>query len=840
MQDHKLHFPSIQPYLSRIINLVLLVSVVSSCSLPTLPPVNPPVSTPAVSPTSIPQETMITFQLSLPQPIPPGESLFLTILDEVTGLAFNPQNIVMTAEDATHYIVIIPCSLGSIIKYRYSRVGTSSVQEHISDGRSVRYRIYHVEGPGTVQDSLSRWTDTQFLGPTGRITGQIIDSVTNQPVPNILITAGGEQVLTMTDGSFLLEGLPPGTHNLVAYALDGMYQTYQQGATVAPDSTTPASFSLVPTQTVSIVFSVTVPQSTPVDAPLRLAGNLYQLGNTFADLKGGVNTIASRMPILSRLPDGRYAVTINLPVGADIEYKYSLGDGLWNAEHSVDGAFLTRHFVVPNTTTQLNDVVNNWGNGQIAPILFNVTVPAHTPSQDGVSIQLNPGFGWFQPLPMWQTIDVQGRIIWRFILMSPLTALETIQYRICRADQCGLADDNSTAGVNAIGYPVSTSLLPQTIFYTVSNWTWFPSIPEQVNIPNIPVISHGSTFVAGIGFDPSYHPSWAPLLQNAISMSSSLGANWLFLSPTWTYTRNQPLVLEPLPSQDILWPEIVTSILQARSLGMNVGLYPTPNFPEETNLWWQNSSRDFPWWVVWFDRYTQFILNYADLADQYDVGSLVIGGEWLIPALPGGILSDGTPSGVPEDVEFRWRNLIEQIRSHYQGTLVWALQYPGQIQNPPPFLDAIDQVFILWSAPLSSVSNASLTDLQTNANTILDQAILPFQQQLGKPVILAVQYPSADGSSMGCAVTSGGGCVPNSLLSSTSPEILSVILDLQEQSDLYNALFLAVNERSWISGFVSMGFYPPVALQDPSLSVYDKPAGGTLWYWLPRLRGIQP
>jgi hypothetical protein len=817
-----------------------LMVLLTACALPAISQSTPQSPTETTMPTALPQQTLITFELTLQQPLGPGESLAWNLLDEVTGLGINPITLLMTAQDSTHYSVIVPFDLGRIIKYRYTRIGGSTVQEHLSDGRSVRYRLYHVEGPGIVQDTLSRWTDTYFTGPSGRISGQITDTTTGEPIPNLLISAGGAQALTTADGRYLLEGLPPGTHNLVAYSIDGSYQTYQQGATVAPDSTTPASFGLTKSIMVPVVFLVTAPENTPVGAPLRLAGNLTQLGNTFADLAGGISTIASRMPVMSQLPDGRYAVTLNLPSGADIEYKYTLGDGLWNAEHSADGTFVTRHLIVPTNMAEINDVIDNWGTGQIAPIQFDITVPSYTPSDEGVSIQFNPGFGWLQALPMWQAYDAQANPIWRFVLISPLQVLETLQYRICRADQCGIADDISTMGMNATGHWVNTSRLPQTILYTVNEWAWLPGVPQPASIPNIPVNTLGPDFVAGIGFDADYHPSWGSHLQNAITISSNLHANWLFLLPTWTYTRNQPLVLEPLPSQDMPLPELLASIQQAHNLGMNVGLYPSPNFPFDYEQWWQDSTRDFPWWIVWFDRYTQFILNYSDISERYNVQALIIGGEWLSPALPRGTLADGSPSGVPEDAVSRWRDIISQIRNHYSGTIIWALPYPEGLQNPPAFLDAVDQVIILWTAPLSNNPGASVTELQVEAIRILDQEIQPFQTQFAKPVILGIAYPSADGSSTGCAESLNGSCYPNNLLTASSPEVYQVNLDLQEQADLYNAMFMAINDRPWIRGLISMGFYPPVALQDPSVSVYYKPASGVLWYWFPRLLGIQP
>ena len=62
-------------------------------------------------------------------------------------------------------------------------------------------------------------------------------------------------------------------------------------------------------------------------------------------------------------------------------------------------------------------------------------------------------------------------------------------------------------------------------------------------------------------------------------------------------------------------------------------------------------------------------------------------------------------------------------------------------------------------------------------------------------------------------------------------------MDLQAQADIYQALCGAVNERDWLGGFVSRGYYPPAALQDGSASVHGKPAEDVLWYWFGRFTG---
>ena len=66
------------------------------------------------------------------------------------------------------------------------------------------------------------------------------------------------------------------------------------------------------------------------------------------------------MPTLSRLPDGRYSITAALPVGADLRYKYTLGDGFWNAEHRKDGSFRLRQLIVPEQTMLIEERVDTW------------------------------------------------------------------------------------------------------------------------------------------------------------------------------------------------------------------------------------------------------------------------------------------------------------------------------------------------------------------------------------------------------------------------------------------------------------------------------------------------
>ncbi len=552
----------------RLLSLAcLLVLLLNSCtfSLLNIPgitsPATAPVSILSSEQTTTPQPSAaITFNVTLPAPLPAEETLYLSVVDEITGLGLNPVNMTMQSMDTLHYTATVPFPMNSIVTYRYMRQGKSSTLEDTSADKTVRYRMYMVTGPGEADDVISAWADGLFSSPYGRISGQVVDASNNTPIPNILILAGGQQILTNSTGKFNLEELPVGTHNLVAYSIDGAYQTFQQGARVEEGKSTPVTLSLTRASMVNVVFTVSVPGNTLQNVPIRLAGNLYQLGDTFGDLQGGLSTIATRMPVLAPLPDGRYNITLALPVGADFRYKYTLGDGFWNAEHTSDGAFNVRELIVPpsQNPVQIQDSVQTWQAGSSAPILFEVSVPANTPASDIVSIQFNP-YGWTEPMPMWP----RGNNQWVYQLYSPLNLLGNFEYRYCRNNQCGVADDVQTSQGKP-GRPVSPSLAPQDLQDTVTGWSFW----QQV-LPAVPVTQgtrRPAGFWAGMEFLPDYDPTWQAWLPLAVQDVKNLHANWLVLTPSWSVSRTDPLVFAPVPGADPLWADTLDTVNHARAL----------------------------------------------------------------------------------------------------------------------------------------------------------------------------------------------------------------------------------------------------------------------------------
>jgi hypothetical protein len=232
-----------------------------------------------------------------------------------------------------------------------------------------------------------------------------------------------------------------------------------------------------------------------------------------------------------------------------------------------------------------------------------------------------------------------------------------------------------------------------------------------------------------------------------------------------------------------------------------VALFPQLHYPTPTQEWWASSSKDAAWWDAWFEQYSRFAIHFADLADQSGASALVIGGKDVSPALPGGVLLDGMPSGVPADCAQRWSVIIKTIRAHFSGAVYWAVDYPADAANSPEFLSAVDQIYFLWSIDRPDPTDASLDSREKGFNDTLDSILLPLHEKSGKPIILGMDIP----------------------------------LGSAEQLTAYNAIFAALNSYPWINGLISRGFFPPVAMQDGSASVNGKPASAVLWYWYPQL-----
>ncbi len=777
----------------------------------------------------------VTFFVQIPLNTPTEDTIYLSLLDEVSGLGVNASAHPMepapgdanTAQE-TIFTTTLTVPQHSILKYRYTRRNQYAIIEHTQIDEQVRYRLARVENPQEIRDVVSKWSDTSYDWPEpGRISGVISHAETGEPLPGMLVCAGGVQAFTTASGSYMLPGLPPGIHNLVVYAPDGSFQEIQQGAEVASEANTEANLEIIPRDYVDITFIVSVPAGTP-DNSLRLVGNLYQLGNTFGNLPGGMNTIPDRMPRLLNAGENVYGVILSLPAGAEIRYKYTLGDGFWNAEHDSTGAFHLRRLIVPDQPSQIDDQVLTWESDEKDAITFDLWTPEHTPPNESIYIQFNP-YGWTTPLPMTKIGDNH----WVFILSSPFNILTDISYRYCRQGQCGTA--GSSKSEDRIVTPKAE---PQYIADQISDWAWLEPAPlsEPLPLPNID--SRGASFLKGIEIMPTNQAGDSYQISSAISEIAKTHSGWIILTPSWTFTHKVPPVIEPDPNHDPLWYDLEDMTRSATNNGLQVAFHPQPQYPGDKDDWWKSAPRTFSWWNSWFDQYRGFAVHFAEAAERQGTDILILGGDWLSPALPGGKLSSGEPSGVPADAELRWVDILNDIRSRFSGTIAWSMSLPEQPQKPP-YLHEVDLVLLNWNPALDVMSNPDLEELTSLALTSLDGEVHDFWSTWldpdGTQLVLSLAYPSVSGWKTVCSEAEDQTCYALADFSGPAPNIAGLEPGFAEQAAAYQAMLSTLSTKDWISGVVSRGYYSQVILHDKSISIHGKPAEELLWRWFEAL-----
>lgn len=760
----------------------------------------------------------VLFEVTLPSPINENTKIVLELLDDVTGLAYNPARFEMLKQDDRTFFFKTPLVVGSTIKYRYLKETDAASVEYTAQGTPVRFRLSQVDGPKVIKDLVAAWVDEPYSGSIGRIRGQFTDSTDSSPIPNLLVTAEGIQTVTSSDGSFILEGLTPGTHNVTAISLDGNYQIFEQGAVIAEEATTPVFVSLAKKDTVKIKFEVKLPDNINPIMPLRMATNSYTLGNTFSDSYAGTTNRAANLPVLEQNALGRYEIELTLPVGTDFRYKFTLGDGFWNGELTDTGGFVERQLIVPEKDTTIHCIVNSFNPAGTAPIVFNLSVPAETPGEDSVDLQLNP-FDWMSPLPMVRVDETN----WTITLYNPQYFFPSMQYRYCRSGECAVAND---VNENRQFHEITLASTNQTISDSVESWSMLKPSATPTTVTTEDGDSKPRTdFLAGYELGPDLERDDIPYLNSTFQLMSDSGAKWVILDPSWTATHINPPLLEASLGQDLQWSDWLEVSQSAKQHNLNIGIYPKVDFGMTADEFFMAAKKDTGWWQSWFDRYHRFMIHNADLANVIGASAVFVGSPELFPAMTGGKLKDGSAAGAPSDADDQWRQLIQDIRSRFSGAVIGVVAQPSSSDSLPSWLDSVDAVYVQLSPVIPTESSTEIAGLYAWFTQYLDETLKPSQEGLNKPFILGLNVASQSKGYEGC-VDINGSC----------DEYFTTLgfdenVDLNLQAKIYNAAIMTSASREWIKGFISREYQPVTSLQDASSSVRGKPAADVLWYW---------
>ena len=270
-----------------------------------------------------------------------------------------------------------------------------------------------------------------------------------------------------------------------------------------------------------------------------------------------------------------------------------------------------------------------------------------------------------------------------------------------------------------------------------------------------------------------------------------MGADWVSLTPFgYLPSTTTP---EIFPSSNAGPDEesdesIVECASQARLMGQRVWLKP--------HLWtrgWVGELQFTPrGWDQFFERYREFMLHWALLAERERIDGLFVGHELV-----------SSTRAHPE----KWRALIADVRRVYSGTVSYGANW-DEVQHIG-FWDALDVVGVSFYFPLADKPTRDPATLRAGAKKAL-ASLRPLAERTGRPVLL---------SEVGYAPMSGAAVRPWD--EGDGP------IDLQTQRACYAAVIDALEREEWIAGvfwwkwFTSAGSGGPT---DASFTPRGKPA----------------
>jgi hypothetical protein len=242
-------------------------------------------------------------------------------------------------------------------------------------------------------------------------------------------------------------------------------------------------------------------------------------------------------------------------------------------------------------------------------------------------------------------------------------------------------------------------------------------------------------------------------------------------------------------------------INRAHRLGLKVMLKPHVDLANGPDHWRGNIGQGFSEadWTAWFTSYKDMIFHYAQLAQTHGVEQFCVGTELV-------------------STEFRaadWRSIIAGVRKVFSGPLTYAAN-PGD-ESRISWWDKLDFIGFDAYYALTNKNDPTLAELKA-AWVPIAATLKNLSETWGKPVIFPeVGYSSQDGDNQ-----------------HPWQPYVSGALDLQEQADLYRAVFESAFNQAWFAG-IFWWSWETNPLQggpcDKGGSPHDKPAEDILRLW---------
>ena len=250
--------------------------------------------------------------------------------------------------------------------------------------------------------------------------------------------------------------------------------------------------------------------------------------------------------------------------------------------------------------------------------------------------------------------------------------------------------------------------------------------------------------------------------------------------------------------------DIAHAVNEAKKLGLKVLLKPVVNSKDRiwrAHIGFPHTPEADPYWDRWFASYTNFLVHYAELAQELGCEMFCVGCEMI---------------GTEPQTE-RWTRTIARVREMYGGPLIYNANH-GREEG----VEWFDRVDLIGTSAYYPVGGPGATEAEMIANwlTVRDK-MERLHRKFGNPVVFV---------EIGCRSARGCSAMPWDFTHRELP------FDEDEQANFYSSALKVFSDQPWFAGFFwwdwSVRLYPlEEAKRNVGFDIYGKRAGQVLAEW---------
>ncbi len=458
-----------------------------------------------------------------------------------------------------------------------------------------------------------------------------------------------------------------------------------------------------------------------------------------------------------------------------------------------------------------------------ANYVFTVTVPENTVLSDAVGLEIFDENGNFiRRLEMEQV----GAYTWHASVQS---GAETLGCRYNRDHWDFVAAEEFTPdSEDTLRW--AYNLTPgQEINDTVAKWRWcpepgyeMPAVQTRAATAEIVPRINGEKMQCGFGFVDFWWTPFPELYHGTNLAMREANAGWIKLMPPVFFSQVEPLpVMTWKSSESELnnpgYPagELENHILQAQEDGLNILLVPQcGSLNAEGQIFDGDKQYSDEWWEAYFDEMMQYGTYFAELAEKCGIKYMAMQDDntWNFTL-------------APADIEERYSEYIDNIRSYYSGNLgmvcgLASFREPDNVYFTGYDPGQFDFFAVGGPVTIAGSRSSSVEEMEANFQGMVDGALNTLYETYHKPIIMySFGIPSCDGGASGDFV------FDDDLMQQWSVYNDTYNIDLAEQASAFEAVMRVVARTPYIIGFHTFNTHWPTPFpMSVNFDAWGKPA----------------